>query len=151
MRPEHLGRAQKHRHVQVVTTSVHGSAEFRRVRQTCSLTEGKRIHVGPENTDPSGARRTRQPHRPGYHCTAEEEITSILRSGGAAAPVISSAGALISGLAALGARRVAILTPYLKPLTALVAAYLEDAGGEDASNAVDICTRVTPSSDVTPW
>ncbi len=67
---------------------------------------------------------------PGYHCTAEEEISSILSSEGAAAPVISSAGALISGLAALGARRVAILTPYMKPLTALVAAYLEDAGVE---------------------
>jgi len=67
---------------------------------------------------------------PGYHCTAEGEITSILSSAGAATPVISSARALISGLAALGARRVAILTPYLKPLTALVAAYLEDAGVE---------------------
>ena len=66
----------------------------------------------------------------GYHCTAEAEITSALRENGSAAPVVSSAGALLTGIAALGARRVAIVTPYLKPLTALVADYLEDAGVE---------------------
>jgi maleate isomerase len=66
----------------------------------------------------------------GYHCTAEAEITSALRENGSAAPVVSSAGALLTGIAALGARRVAIITPYLKPLTALVADYVEDAGVE---------------------
>lgn len=66
----------------------------------------------------------------GYHCTAEAEITSALRENGSEAPVVSSAGALLTGIAALGARRVAIITPYLKPLTALVADYLEDAGVE---------------------
>lgn len=66
----------------------------------------------------------------GYHCTAEAEITSALRENGSAAPVVSSAGALLTGIAALGTRRVAIVTPYLKPLTALVADYLEDAGVE---------------------
>lgn len=67
---------------------------------------------------------------PGYHCTAEDEITSALRANGSDAPVISSAGALLTGIAALGARRVAIVTPYLKPLTKLVADYLEDSGVE---------------------
>jgi len=67
---------------------------------------------------------------PGHHCTAEDQITAALRSQGAEAPVISSAGALLEGIAALGARRVAILTPYLKPLTKLVADYIEDAGVE---------------------
>lgn len=66
----------------------------------------------------------------GYHCTAEDQITAALRGQGSQAPVVSSAGALLEGIAALGARRVAILTPYLKPLTALVAGYLEDAGVE---------------------
>ena len=66
----------------------------------------------------------------GYHCTAEAEITSALLENGSTAPVVSSAGALLTGIAALGARRVAIVTPYLKPLTALVADYLEDAGVE---------------------
>jgi maleate isomerase len=67
---------------------------------------------------------------PGYHCTAEAEITTALRDGGSDAPVVSSAGALLTGIAALGVRRVAIVTPYLKPLTQLVAAYIEDSGVE---------------------
>jgi maleate isomerase len=65
---------------------------------------------------------------PGYHCAAEADISAALRAEGSQAPVVSSAGALLSGIAALGARRVAIVTPYMKPLTAAVAAYLEDAG-----------------------
>ncbi len=64
----------------------------------------------------------------GYHCQAEDEISAALRSEGVDVPVISSAGALLHGLSALGARKVAIVTPYMKPLTALVAGYLEDAG-----------------------
>lgn len=67
---------------------------------------------------------------PGFHCTAEEDITAGLRSGGSDAPVVSSAGALLSGIEALVAKRVAIVTPYLKPLTELVVGYLEDAGIE---------------------
>ncbi|ROS44048.1 maleate cis-trans isomerase family protein [Amycolatopsis thermoflava] len=67
---------------------------------------------------------------PGYHCTAEDDITRVLRAEGSAAPVVSSAGALLSGIAALGARKISIITPYLKPLTKAVADYLEDAGVE---------------------
>ncbi|OXM75207.1 MULTISPECIES: aspartate/glutamate racemase family protein [Amycolatopsis] len=67
---------------------------------------------------------------PGYHCTAEDDITRVLRAEGCAAPVVSSAGALLSGLAALGAAKIAIITPYLKPLTKAVADYIEDAGVE---------------------
>ncbi|MDT0445186.1 maleate cis-trans isomerase family protein [Streptomyces johnsoniae] len=67
---------------------------------------------------------------PGYHCTAEDSIAEVLAAENATAPVVSSAGALLSGIAALGARRVAIITPYMKPLTRAVAAYLEDAGTE---------------------
>jgi maleate isomerase len=67
---------------------------------------------------------------PGYHCTAEDTITAALRAEGASAPVVSSAGALLSGIAALGAKKVSIVTPYMKPLTQLVVEYLEDAGIE---------------------
>jgi maleate isomerase len=67
---------------------------------------------------------------PRYHCTAEDTITTALRAEGCNAPVVSSAGALLSGIAALGARKVSIITPYLKPLTQLVVDYLEDAGIE---------------------
>jgi maleate isomerase len=67
---------------------------------------------------------------PGYHCTAEGTIAATLRAEGSDAPVVSSAGALLSGIEALGARKVAIITPYLKPLTDLVVEYLEAAGVE---------------------
>lgn len=67
---------------------------------------------------------------PGYHCTAEDEITAVLDREGAQAPVVSSAGALLSGIRALGAERVAIITPYMKPLTETVVNYIEDAGTE---------------------
>ncbi|MFC5142881.1 Asp/Glu racemase [Actinomycetospora rhizophila] len=67
---------------------------------------------------------------PGFHCTAEDDITGALRAEGSQAPVVSSAGALISGIAALGAKRVAIVTPYMKPLTQAVVDYLTDAGIE---------------------
>jgi maleate isomerase len=43
---------------------------------------------------------------------------------------VSSAGALVDALHALGARRIAIVAPYLKELTRLVAEYIEDAGVE---------------------
>lgn len=67
---------------------------------------------------------------PGYHCTAEDEITSVLRGQNAQVPVVSSAGALLSGIEALGAERVAVITPYMKPLTETVVNYIQDAGTE---------------------
>ena len=67
---------------------------------------------------------------PGYHCTAEDDITTALRAEGSTAPVVSSAGALLSGISALGVSRVAIITPYMEPLTQAVVDYLTDAGVE---------------------
>lgn len=67
---------------------------------------------------------------PGHHCHAEAQITGVLDDEGLDAPVVTSAGALLRGLDALGAERVALVTPYMKPLTKLVADYLEDAGFE---------------------
>jgi len=64
----------------------------------------------------------------GHHRVAEAQIADALEREGAAAPVISSAGALVAVLHHLGARRVAMVTPYRKPLTQLVADYVEDAG-----------------------
>lgn len=67
---------------------------------------------------------------PGYHCTAEDSIAAVLRAEGSQAPVVSSAGALLHALAALRARRVAIITPYVRSLTDAVITYLADAGVE---------------------
>lgn len=65
---------------------------------------------------------------PGYHCTAEREIAAGLRAGGCIAPVLSSAGALLSALGTLDAQRVALVAPYMRELTGQVVRYLQDAG-----------------------
>ena len=67
---------------------------------------------------------------PGSHTPAEAEIESVLEREGAPAPVVSSAGALVQALHALGARRIGIVAPYTEELTRLVAAYIEAAGIE---------------------
>jgi maleate isomerase len=67
---------------------------------------------------------------PKHHYAIQAEIEAILEREHAPAPAVSSAGALVDALHALGARRIGIVTPYLKELTLLVAAYIEDAGIE---------------------
>jgi maleate isomerase len=64
----------------------------------------------------------------GFHRAAEDQISRVLHQEGAPAPVVSSAGALLTALDDLQARRVAIITPYLRPLTQLVAEYIESHG-----------------------
>lgn len=64
----------------------------------------------------------------GYHHQAEEEIRHHLSSTSLSIPVVSSAGALLTGLSAIGAKKVSVITPYMKPLTKLVVDYIEDAG-----------------------
>jgi maleate isomerase len=66
----------------------------------------------------------------GAHRGIEARLQRIAADGGCSATVLSSAGALIEGLHQLGATRVSIITPYLKPLTALVVSYLEAEGIE---------------------
>ena len=67
---------------------------------------------------------------PGYHRVAEERLGRALAEAGCTAPVVTSAGALVEAVVALGARRIAVLAPYMKPVTELVVAYIEDAGVE---------------------
>lgn len=66
----------------------------------------------------------------GYHRTSQHRLGEVAASNGAPAPVTTSAGALVEGLQALGAKRVAIITPYLKPLTQLVIDYIQAEGIE---------------------
>lgn len=65
---------------------------------------------------------------PGHHRDAEFRIAEQLASGGSDTRVLSSAGALLEGLGALQATRVALVMPYLKPLAEQVVAYLEAEG-----------------------
>lgn len=69
---------------------------------------------------------------PGEHQRVEGLVAEQLATGGSEAKVRSSAGALVEGLAALGARRIALVTPYMRPLAEKVVAYLEAEGLEVA-------------------
>ena len=64
----------------------------------------------------------------GYHRTVERELRTAVEQNGSTAKIATSAGALIEGLKAMGAKRIALLAPYTKPLTQLVVAYIEAEG-----------------------
>ena len=66
----------------------------------------------------------------GYHRQSEQRLHARTVENDAATPVVTSAGALVDGLNALGARRIAVICPYLKPLTQLVVDYLAAEGFE---------------------
>jgi maleate isomerase len=62
---------------------------------------------------------------PGEHQRTERAVVDQLAARGQHPAVVSSAGALVAGITALGARRIALVTPYLRPLAQLVVDYLE--------------------------
>jgi len=64
----------------------------------------------------------------GYHRVSEERLYGRTVENNAPAPVVTSAGALIDGLRALGAKKIAVICPYMKPLTQLVVDYIENEG-----------------------
>lgn len=65
---------------------------------------------------------------PGYHRQSERRLHQATVDNGHPAPIVSSAGALVSGLQAMGAKRVSIITPYMPALTDLVEEYLDSEG-----------------------
>jgi maleate isomerase len=67
---------------------------------------------------------------PGEHRRVEGLVAEQLATGGSSTLVRSSAGALVEALRAVPARRIAIVTPYLKPLAQKVVEYLEAEGFE---------------------
>ncbi len=66
----------------------------------------------------------------GCHETSESRLSQVASEHEGTRLVVSSAGALVRGIKALGVTRVALVAPYMKPLTALVIEYLADAGIE---------------------
>lgn len=66
----------------------------------------------------------------GYHCVSESKLSAVAAENHALAPVVTSAGALIAGLNILGAKKIALITPYMLPLTKLVVDYIQDQGIE---------------------
>src|SRR5271156_5538607 len=51
----------------------------------------------------------------GHHRQTERELTEVARANQCLAPVMTSAGALIEGLKLLGAKRIALMAPYMRP------------------------------------
>lgn len=64
----------------------------------------------------------------GYHRVSEKRLGARTADNGSAAPVVTSAGALVAGLHLLGARRVVAITPYLPPLARVVMDYIRGEG-----------------------
>lgn len=65
---------------------------------------------------------------PGAHVESERVIGDAAARNEHPAPVTSSAGALVRTLQEMGAKKVAMVTPYMKPLTGMVVDYIEGAG-----------------------
>ncbi|MFI6051073.1 Asp/Glu racemase [Streptomyces violascens] len=66
----------------------------------------------------------------GYHRTSEVRLHTRTVENNAPSPVVTSAGALVHGLHTLGARKIALVAPYLRPLTRTVVEYLTHEGIE---------------------
>jgi maleate isomerase len=64
----------------------------------------------------------------GYHRTSQDRLHQRTVENGAPTPVVTSAGALVDGIHTLNAKRVSVITPYMKPLTAMVVDYIEAEG-----------------------
>jgi maleate isomerase len=78
----------------------------------------------------------------GYHRESERRLAKVAGDNGHPCPVVSSAGALVEGLKVLGAKRISVLAPYMKPLTKLVTDYLEHENFE----IVDVISLEIPDN-----
>ena len=65
-----------------------------------------------------------------YHLETERLLRAVCNQDGAETLIVTSAGALIEASKALGAKKIAIITPYMKRLTDLVVRYIEGEGIE---------------------
>lgn len=66
----------------------------------------------------------------GYHRQSQERLQKVTVENGSSIPVINSAGALVEGIKAIGAKKVAVVAPYMKPLTEMVVSYIRNEGVE---------------------
>jgi len=66
----------------------------------------------------------------GYHRLSQARLHQRTVDNGNPAPVVTSAGALVEAIQAMGMKRISIVCPYMKPLTKLVVDYIESEGIE---------------------
>jgi maleate isomerase len=67
---------------------------------------------------------------PGAHVASEKVLAEAAEGNGSPAAVVSSAGALVRTLCAIGAGRVAVVAPYVRELTRTVCDYIAGEGVE---------------------
>lgn len=60
----------------------------------------------------------------GYHRQSQARLHQVTVGNGNPAPIVTSAGALVDGIKAIGAKKVAVVAPYMKPLTEMVVSYI---------------------------
>ena len=78
----------------------------------------------------------------GYHRVSQARLTERTAENNGHAPVITSAGALIDALRVIGARKIVVVAPYLRPLTELVVDYIRHEGYE----VLDYCALEIPDN-----
>ncbi len=66
----------------------------------------------------------------GYHKVSQKRLYDACVANGLPTPIVSSAGALVDSLHAMGAKKVSMICPYMKPLTKMVVDYIESEGIE---------------------
>ncbi len=66
----------------------------------------------------------------GYHNVSAKRLFEASAANGSPTPTVSSAGALVDALHSLGAKKVSIICPYMKPLSKMVVDYIESEGVE---------------------
>ncbi|MGQ3673299.1 maleate cis-trans isomerase family protein [Xanthobacter sp. TB0136] len=66
----------------------------------------------------------------GYHRESQKRLQAVTAENGAPAPVVTSAGALVEALDVMKAKRIAVVAPYMKPLTKMVIDYIQAEGVE---------------------
>lgn len=64
----------------------------------------------------------------GYHRESEKRLHQVTIENEAAVPIVTSAGALVEGLKVMNAKKIVVVTPYMKPLTELVVDYIKAEG-----------------------
>lgn len=64
----------------------------------------------------------------GYHRETETSLKGVCTKMDTDIPIVTSAGALINGLNVIGARRIALIAPYMQALTDKVIDYIESEG-----------------------
>jgi len=72
------------------------------------------------------------------HEAVGERLHAATVESGYAAPIVTSAGALVDEIKAAGFRRVSLIAPYLPELTKIVVQYIEESAGVEVIDAISL-------------